>query len=76
MKRNKKPKIPGPGPGDEEGSEVWDSRMGIVRTFILFAVVVTSLRVGKRTQKHERLYPLVCISCLGPYLWRSLIGSS
>lgn len=47
MKRNKRPRIPGPASGDEDGSEVWESRMGIVRTFILFAVVVTSLRVGK-----------------------------
>lgn len=49
MKRNKRPKIPGPGSGGQEGSEVWESRMGIVKTFILFAAVVTSLRVGKCT---------------------------
>ena len=64
MKRNKRPKIPGPGPGDEQGSEVWESRMGIVRTFIFFAAVVTSLRVGKRTQKYEWLILLLYLRSL------------
>lgn len=46
MKRSRRPKVAGPTAGDE-ASEVWESRMGIVKTFIVFAAVVTSLRVGK-----------------------------
>ena len=49
MRRNRKAKIPGPASGEDE-PEIWESRMGIVRTFVLFATVVTSLRVGKCTQ--------------------------
>ena len=77
MKRSKRPKIPGPGPGDKEGSEVWESRMGIVRTFILFAAVVTSLRVGKCKYENSTAYLLILLRLfLGPYLWRSLVGST
>ena len=48
MKRSRGPKVAGPtAAGDEGASEVWQSRMGIVKTFIVFAAVVTSLRVGK-----------------------------
>lgn len=60
MKRSKRPKIPGPAPDDEGASEVWESRIGIVKTFVFFAVVVTSLRVGKCTVR-KRLVILVSI---------------
>ena len=50
MKRSKKPKVPGPSAGDDAAAELWESRMGIVRTFVMFAVVVTSIRIGESIQ--------------------------
>ena len=73
MKRSRGPKVAGPTASDEGTSEVWESRMGIVKTFIVFAAVVTSLRVGKPVCTVKG--PILSI-CLGPYLWRSLIGST
>jgi len=48
MKRTKKPKpLAGPPSGDEGTSELWETRVGIIKMFICFATIVTCLRVGK-----------------------------
>jgi len=47
MRRSKKPKVPGPNAEDDAAAELWKSRMGIVRTFVMFAVVVASIRIGE-----------------------------